>query len=236
MHALAHTPDPLCDAGPASQAPWRVHCAQGWLVAHFPTPQRCASWAMVNGGLRDTVDVAWLQVTEAALRPPVDAVRYFQDRLQARRLGAAVGLMTSRAVHTYTQGQATFGAWQAHCLTTVGLGNALRAGDAPGVQGRVGTINTLVHLNQPLTDTALLEALALACEARTVAVLESGVASRMSGAPASGTGTDCIVACAPRGQGGTPYAGKHTQAGHVLGQAVLQATRAGIGRNLREQR
>lgn len=229
----AHTPPR--DEHQDRAAPWQLQRADGWLIAHFDTPQRSASWAMVGGGLTETQDVAWLQVTEADLRPPVNAVSFFQERLGARGLRHAVGLMTSRAVDTFTVGHAAFGAWEAHCLTTVGLGNALRVGDPPGVQGRIGTINTLVHLSAPLSDNALLEALGLACEARTLAVLDAQVPSRMTGELASGTGTDCIVVCAPKATANTAsatYVGKHTQAGHVLGQAVLQATRAGIARNL----
>jgi len=215
-------------------APWQLTCAEGWLIAHFAQPQRTASWAVINGGLRTTRAVAWHQVHASDLRPPVNAVTWLRDRMAARGVSDAVGLMTSRAVETYAEAQTSYGAWEARCVTTVGLGNALRVGDAPGVQGRIGTINTLLHLSQPVTDSALLEALALVTEARTVAVVESGVLSRMSGQPASGTGTDCIVVCAPVAKKPTPYVGKHTVAGHVLGDAVLRATRQGIERCLKD--
>ena len=116
-----------------------------------------------------------------------------------------------------------------------GLGNALRAGDPPG-PGRVGTINLLCRSSAPLTAEAQLEALALAAEARTLAVREAGVPSTRTGLPASGTGTDCIVIASPRGRapGGVPYAGKHTAIGHAIGAAVLEATRRGVERSRRD--
>ena len=82
---------------------------------------------------------------------------------------------------------------------------------------------------------AQLEALALAAEARTLAVREAGIASTRTGLPASGTGTDCIVIAAPDAPHDqcAAYAGKHTALGHVIGAAVHDATRLGILRGQR---
>jgi adenosylcobinamide amidohydrolase len=95
----------------------------------------------------------------------------------------------------------------------------------------VGTINLLVRVSAPLTEEALAETLALAAEARTLAVLEAGVRSLRSGLPATGTGTDCVVVAAPPAEpGGEPlaYAGKHTAVGHLVGAVVEEAVRTGI--------
>ncbi|HEV3193757.1 MAG TPA: adenosylcobinamide amidohydrolase, partial [Polyangiaceae bacterium] len=78
-----------------------------------------------------------------------------------------------------------------------------------------------------LSALALLEALAIAAEARTAAILEVGVASSRSGKPATGTGTDCIVIASPKARAGAPYAGKHTDIGAAIGAAVLDAVRVG---------
>jgi adenosylcobinamide amidohydrolase len=126
------------------------------------------------------------------------------------------------------------GAFSARCIATVGLGNALRAGDPPG-RATPGTINLLCRLNLALSPEAQLEALALAAEARTLAVREASVASTRSGLPASGTGTDCIVIAAPRAGEPAAYAGKHTAIGHVIGAAVHEATRRGIVRCQRDR-
>lgn len=201
-----------------------------WLVVRLDTPHRLVSWAIVGGGLRRGRTVAWLQVSESDLRPPIDPRQFLDARLGAAGLDDAVGLLTSRDLDAYVDLEVGHGEVRAQCVTTVGLGNALRAGDAPGASGRIGTINTLCRISVPLGDEALLEALALAAEARALAVREAAVASRISGLPASGTGTDCIVIAAPDDDGPARYAGKHTVIGHVIGAAVHDATRLGIAR------
>ncbi|MCE9574304.1 MAG: adenosylcobinamide amidohydrolase [Deltaproteobacteria bacterium] len=199
-----------------------------WLFVHLGAPHRLASWAIVGGGLRRADTVAWLRVCDADLRPPVDARRYLADQLASAGCSGAVGLLTSRDLDAYVEHAVAYQDVRARCITTVGLGNALRAGDPPGASARIGTINTLCQLSTPLTDNALLEALALAAEARALVVREAGVASQRSGLPASGTGTDCIVIAAPDRPRGAAYAGKHTAIGHVIGASVHDATRRGV--------
>jgi len=224
------TASPLAAASAAAEAPIAVRLEGRLLIVRFAEPQRVASWAIVGGGLGRARTVAWLQVGDAELRPPVDARRYLRDRLEAAGVPDAVGLLTSRDVGTFTDVTCAYPGAAARCVATVGLGNALRAGDLPGPDGRIGTINVLCHVSEPLSDEALFETMALAAEARALAVREAAVPSRRSGAPASGTGTDCIVIAAPAR--GTPaaYAGKHTVIGHVVGAAVLGAVLAGVER------
>jgi adenosylcobinamide amidohydrolase len=199
-----------------------------WLIARLPAPHRVASWAIVGGGVRRADTVAWLQVTGDDLRPPLDERDVLAARLEARGLAGAVGLMTSADVGAFIDHSAAWQDVRARAIATVGLGNALRAGDPPGPCAPVGTINALVVVDAPLGDEALLEALALAAEARALAVREADVPSGRTGAPASGTGTDCVVVAAPERAGGARYAGKHTELGHVIGAAVHDAVARGI--------
>jgi adenosylcobinamide amidohydrolase len=206
----------------------------GWLIARFAAEHATASWAIVGGGLGAAHAVAWLQIGDAELAPGVDPAALLRDRLAAAGIAGAVGLLTSCRLDRHADVTARHGELAARCIATVGLGNALRAGDPPG-PGRVGTINLLCRVNAPLSPEAQLEALALAAEARTLAVREAGVASTRTGLPASGTGTDCIVIAAPRDAGAAVYAGKHTGLGHVIGAAVLEATRRGIAQSRRDR-
>jgi adenosylcobinamide amidohydrolase len=207
-----------------------VHRSGRFLFARFNQPQRTASWAIVGGGLHRARTVAWHQVHESELRPPVDARLLLRERLQAMGAAEAVGLLTSRDLGTYTDVRKAYGAATARCLATVGMGNALRAGDLPGPSGRIGTINVLCHLGVRLSDEALLEAMALASEAKALAVREANIASRRTGEPASGTGTDCLVIAAPEQGEETGYAGKHTALGYLIGATVEEAVRLGIQR------
>jgi len=217
----------------------RVIQEDPWLIASFSRPVRACSWAIVRGGLVDTDHVAWLEVRDGDLRPPIDAAALLRQRLDDRSLRRAVGLLTSRRVSTFQDVRAEHGRLWARCIATVGLGNALRAGDPPGVAGRIGTINLLVHIAARLSDAALLEASAIATEAKAAAVLEAGILSRRSGRPATGTGTDCtVVTCAPSIvlPDAAVYAGKHTAIGAVVGESAFEAVRAGVAAWLVERK
>jgi adenosylcobinamide amidohydrolase len=180
------------------------------LVVPLGAPHDVLSWAIVGGGRRVATDVVWREVVRGELGPEVDPVALLRRALVDAGLPDAVGLLTARDVRTFDVAEAADpdGAGssaaadaqlRARCVATVGLANALAAGDPPGAPPTVhaGTINVCASLSAPLTDEALLEALALAAEARTAAVLEARLPSPLSGRPASGTGTDCIVIAAP---------------------------------------
>lgn len=201
-----------------------------WLLARFTRPQRCLSWAIVGGGFCDTEQVSWMEVRNADLPPGVDPRALLSRRMQERGL-SGVGLLTSRALDAYVQTSAQWQDVRATCIATVGLGNALRAGDPLCDVRPVGTINVLCHVSVPLCDEALLEGIALMSEAKALAVREGQVVSIASGAPASGTGTDCLVISSPPTsllRRSELYAGKHTAVGHVIGAAVAQAIARGV--------
>jgi adenosylcobinamide amidohydrolase len=204
--------------------------APGLLALRFGAPHRTAGWALVGGGIGVAEAVGWVQVRNTELGPEVDAAELLRGRLAAGGLAGAVGLLTSADVAEFADVERSLDGVSARCVATVGLGNALRAGDPPWRAARVGTINLVVRLSTPLTDAALLEVLALAAEARALAVLEGGVRSAESGRPATGTGTDCIVVAAPVGEAAIGYAGKHTLPGHLVGAAVEAAVKDGVRR------
>ena len=203
------------------------------LVVRIGGPHALLSWALVNGGRQTASEVVWVEVRDGELRPPVDAATLLRARLAEAYLPEAVGLLTSRALSRYVSAERQAGGEAARCVATVGLGNLLRAGD-PVSRARVGTINLVCQLSFALSDLALIEALSIAAEARTAAVLEAGLPSAVSGVPATGTGTDCIVVAAPSAGDGVPYAGKHTLAGHLIGAVVEEAVRRGVAGWLRE--
>jgi len=199
-----------------------------FLIARLGRPHPALSFAIVRGGFVETKTVAWCGVRNDELRPPVDATLFLEQELARAGLDDAVGLMTSAALDGYVDVTRSAAGLAVACTTTVGLDNALRAGDPIGrMPERVGTINILCCASAPVADGALLEMLSLVAEARTMAVLESGVRSRQSGLAASGTGTDCIVVAAPCGAPVTGHAGKHTALGHLVGAAVGEAVARG---------
>ena len=203
-----------------------------WLIARFAEPHLMLSWAVVRGGKTQTDTVAWCRVTKDELRPPVDPKEFLKKCLAEASIPQAVGLLTSADLDGYGQSEVTLDGLTVRALATVGVYNSLRVGDLPRAVEPVGTLNLLCQISHPLSEEAFLEALSLAAEARTAAVLESGIQSVASGKPATGTGTDCIVVAAPQKGEQLHYVGKHTTAGHLIGTSVLEAMRSGLHKNL----
>ena len=195
------------------------------------------SWAVHRGGIVRGRQIAWYQLGEDELIAEVNPEAFLLRKLKTKSITQAVGLLTSADLDSYATSEKTSGVVSVCCVTTVGLSNALRAGDPPSeVPRSIGTINTLCYISNPLRLEAYLEATALASEARTTAVLESRVLSSQTSLPATGTGTDCIVITAPNAVSKLrekklkcfKYVGKHTEIGSFVGQTVYEATRSGI--------
>jgi adenosylcobinamide amidohydrolase len=206
------------------------------LVVRFATPHRTLSWAVTGGGFGRSRAVVWRWVDERELAPGDDPAALLTGTLAAAGLDGAVGLLTARALDTFDCVTESADGVAARVVATVGLGNAVAAGDSPGAL-RPGTINVLAQLSHPLDDGAFAEALALTAEARTAALLDAHVRSRRSQKWASGTGTDCIVVAAPEPNGDAVPArhiGKHTRSGALLGAAVREAVARGVRRWLAE--
>ncbi|HEX4457985.1 MAG TPA: adenosylcobinamide amidohydrolase [Polyangia bacterium] len=206
------------------------------LVVRFDRPQRTLSSAIVGGGFGRANAVAWRYVRNADLPHDVDPTALLERALASAGLGDAVGMLTARDLTRFECVTEESGGFAARAVATVGLSNAVAAGDPPGPLA-IGTINVLLQLSQPLTDGAFVEALALAAEARTAAVMEARVLSRRSCRWATGTGTDCLVVAAPVAvdEAAVAYVGKHTIAGSLAGAAVYEAVRRGVHQWIAEQ-
>lgn len=220
------------------------------LCARLGPRHRVLSHAVLRPGLVEAERVAWCQVRDDELAPPVDPARHLHDRLASAGIVDAVGLLTGADLGEFVDVRRAVAGLVVRVVATVGLDNARRAGDhwdvPPPVTGadrmppgsgaadqpppRPGTINVLACASLPLSDGALIEMLAIAVEARAMAVLEGDVVSRRSGRPATGTGTDCTVVAAPCGTPVHQYAGKHTALGHLVGAAVAEAVGRGVDR------
>ncbi|MBI4549362.1 MAG: adenosylcobinamide amidohydrolase, partial [Candidatus Omnitrophica bacterium] len=176
--------------------------------------------------------VAWYEVRPGDLHPEIDPAEFLEERLRTEGLAGAVGLMTSRRLDPYSYVEKKDGAVFVSATATVGLSNALRVGDPAGEGIACGTINVLCHVSRVLTEEAMMEALSIAVEARTAAVMEDLVASRVSSGVATGTGTDCVVLASPVPCSGSEkaerYAGKHTRVGSLIGGAVYEAMKRGV--------
>lgn len=192
-----------------------------WLIARLAQPMRVLSWAPIGAGYQVTASVLWREVRNADLSLDFDAESWFAQEMT--RFPGAVGMMTSRDIGTYQEARSEVEGIAAHALATVGLTNGEAVGHRRDWGPRdFGTINILVATTAPLTEAAQLEALSIAVQARTAAVIAAGVDGPTG--RVTGTGTDCLALACPIGD--MPYAGLHT----AVGEAIGAATRAAVAK------
>ena len=196
-----------------------------WLEARLTRPMRLLSWAPYGAGLVVADRVLWREVRNADLTPDFDAEHWFAGEMAGRASGA-VGLLTSRDIGGWRVVAAEAGGVRAAALATVGLSNAEAVGARlPWHPADYGTINLLVVVQAGLTEAAQLEAMSIAVQARTAAVMAAGL--DLATGLATGTGTDCAVLACDAGLG--RYAGLHTDVGEAVGAAARGAVAAGVG-------
>jgi adenosylcobinamide hydrolase len=147
-----------------------------------------------------------------------------------------VGLMTAVPMTQVVTARAiSDGVW-VECFATVGVTNAVRAGEWPlevsaGVRlVKPGTINLILITNGSLSQAAMVGAVQVATEAKCGVLRDHDVLSCQSGAAATGTGTDAVViACSLRGQGVLHiYSGTHTVIGALMGRVVTDCVVRGL--------
>jgi iron complex transport system ATP-binding protein len=126
------------------------------------------------------------------------------------------------------------------CFCTVGVTNAVRAGELPIADSRlrrpVGTINIILVTNARLTASAMVGAVQVATESKAAVLLERAIRSSVSPAIATGTGTDAVVvACGLRTDGPMlRYSGTHTEIGAMIGRLVRSGVLLGLDRANRQ--
>lgn len=197
-----------------------------WLVATLPERRRMLSWSLTSPGFAQARRIVWREVRNADLPPELDARRWLAEEAASAGYKDCVCMLTSRDVGSYAEAAANIEGMCVAAAATVGLSNAERVGARQSRPRFPGTINIAVSIDSPLSDGAMIEALSLVAEARTLAVLEAGLP--LASGLATGTGTDCIVVAAPSGE--AAYAGKHTPLGEAIGEATLTAMRQGVRR------
>ncbi|MEM6906951.1 MAG: adenosylcobinamide amidohydrolase, partial [Pseudomonadota bacterium] len=158
-----------------------------WLVADLGAPLRVLSWSLTKPGFVEARRIVWREVRNADLPVDLDAEAWLRAELAASGHAEAVAFLTSRDIRRVSHISHETEGVRAEAVATVGLSNAERVGQRRALPQGPGTINIALELSTPMTDAALIEALSLAVEARTAAVLEYG--PRVATGSATGTGT-----------------------------------------------
>ena len=204
------------------------------LVVSFLRPVQILSWAILNGGFRSRVAHVInhrVKTCSPGGIAPETYLRQVGGRLGLK--GTVVGMMTAADIQRYSFAAASYGDLCAYGLATAGCSNLATVGqDGSFLEDKdqarqVGTINLLVATNYSFTHEAMLEAVAIATEAKVKALYELGFRSTTTGQLATGTGTDC-VAVAAGSERRYRFCGKHTKWGELIGRACLETLRGAL--------
>lgn len=167
---------------------------------------------------------------------PVRTLRRLAIRLGVKQ--GTVGLMTAVPMKQLVTARVSSGAVWVECFATVGVTNAVRAGERPETDVRrsqaagPGTINLIVVTNVCLSSAAMVGAVQVVTESKTGVLRDHAVPSWTGQPGATGTGTDAVViACRLRGQGTWhAYSGTHTMIGALIGRAVTRCVTRGLAK------
>ncbi|MEI1278504.1 adenosylcobinamide amidohydrolase [Leptospira venezuelensis] len=207
----------------------QIEVSSTWLELQLSKPHSSLSWAVVGGGYFTTNKVYWLKVSNAELSPETIPEEFYRNRLAVKgEKEEVLGFMTSASLLDYSVSEKSLDGLHVRSIATVGLGNAVRVGDILKQIKKIGTINLLIQTSEALTFSASIEAISIASEARTLAVLESEIQIQSEKNYATGTGTDCIGIISPIGTTEIDYVGKHTTFGHLIGATSYEAVTNGI--------
>ena len=227
----------------------RYRIDRGTLIVDLKRVHRVISSAPRGGGIVRARSILNHQVpaNPAALRLPVpsgwsDPARYL-GRLAVRMNAKlpVVGLMTAVPMKQLVVDREQSGPIWVECFCTVGVTNAVRAGESPIValpnSGRHvgGTINIILVTNATLTMTAMVGAVQVATESKTGTMIQNTVRCTVRNSSlATGTGTDAVVvASSLDGRHRLAYSGTHTEIGAMIGRLVTRCVQTGLARSAR---
>ena len=176
-----------------------------------------------------------------------DPGRYLRKLVSQLSIGyPTVGLMTAVPMTQLVTSRVSAGELWVECFATVGVTNAVRAGEWPLQPARrkethsmrVGTINLILITNGSLSTSAMVGAVQVATETKTGVLRDHTIPSWKGKDLATGTGTDAVViACRLRGKGPLhTYSGTHTMMGALVGRAVSNCVSHGLAKQERDRR
>lgn len=196
-----------------------------WLRFDLGQQMAVLSWSVNRPGFVLASQILWREVRNADLPQGMDVRMWLANELKRRNSEDAVALLTSRAIKHFESRTAEVGSVVAQAVATVGLSNGERVGQRVDYSNRDwGTINVAVRVDTGLSQTGLIEAMSIAVQARTAAVMDAHF--NLPTGVATGTGTDCVAVAAPIGT--VDFAGLHTDIGEAVGRAVYDAVAAGM--------
>lgn len=206
-----------------------VLSGETWLEVDFLHPHFSLGWTVLGDGWARTNKAIWHKVSDRDLSPTEDPKEYFREKLidTGRSDSDSIGFLTSASLLDYSESVSVLSDLWVRVVGTVGLGNAVHVAESSKFLEYYGTINLLVQTSVPLSLSASIEAVSVATEARTAAVLDARIPVEGERI-ATGTGTDCIGIVSPDRDRAEIYVGKHTEIGRLIGKSVYEVVATGI--------
>jgi adenosylcobinamide hydrolase len=186
------------------------------LIYRFEHPQRAISSAAVGGGIGLRHWALNAQVSSHYDR--VDLLAHAAEIAHALQLdGEGVAMLTAASVRQRSSASQD----GVDVEATVGLSHPTWAASESTEQGAIiGTINIVVFVPVPLSDSALVNAVATATEAKTQALLDASIL-------ATGTPSDAVAVFCPPGPAAEAFCGPRSVWGSRVARVVHQSVLAG---------
>ncbi|MEK3762754.1 adenosylcobinamide amidohydrolase [Paenibacillus sp. FSL P4-0338] len=209
---------------------WR----EGHLLLEFPAEADSISSAVYGGGagrLKRAVNQYVSRDYECS-----NPVQDLENKLQewGYPLEGCAGLMTAVPLEHAAVAEEDTGSAGIFCCVTAAAGNAARAGSQRSVLAayRPGTINIMIGIDGWLSQSAMVNAVMTATEAKAAALADLGITDSENGLIATGTTTDAIVLAV---SGSRRYAAEHVYAGTAtdLGGAIGRLVYSTVTESLR---
>ncbi len=219
------------------------------LIARFVKPFRSLSTCRVGGGFSSKLEYVcnhqcceprdhFTETNAMMIEEPHLYHKIICENYGLPCAGTAI-LETAANMNNAAIEHVKFRKLEVSCICTGGVeSNPMRAADPASIheysgkymaieeahKPHAGTINVIILINSSLTDSALVECVVTATEAKAAALQELEIHSRYSDSIATGTGTDQIFVAARIGSG-VPLtgAGKHTKLGEMVALSSLKA-------------
>ncbi|WP_454061206.1 adenosylcobinamide amidohydrolase [Candidatus Nitrospira salsa] len=209
------------------------------LVIPFTSTRRIISSAVYGGGIVHANGILNHQVINQ--KSPAydfsrekDPSRYLGELAKRLKVhGRCVGLMTAVDMRCLVlQRVEAEGLW-IEGFFTVGVSNAVRAGDAIVTQLptkteiKIGTINIILITNARLSSAAMVCAVGVATESKTAMLFSEDIKNMSGTHVATGTGTDVVAVASGQGPF-CRFSGTHTKMGELIGRVVSQGIKKGL--------
>ncbi|WP_447968410.1 adenosylcobinamide amidohydrolase [Nitrospira sp. M1] len=209
------------------------------LVIPFTSSRRVISSAVHGGGIVSANGIINHQVLDQSSAThhndrEQDPSRFLGELAKHRGVhGRCVGLMTAVDMRCLILRRVEADGLWIEGFFTVGVTNAVRAGEATIVDSgqktlsKVGTINIILLTNARLSSAAMVCAVGVATESKAATLLEEGILNASGTLSATGTGTDVVAVVSGQGPF-CRFSGTHTTIGELIGRIVSHGVKEGL--------